>query len=238
MRSSLDRAVSAAFPLLLGGLLVRLVATGTYRDYVKPSMWPWLTLAGLGLLLAAGWELFARRADRAAHRPAVSWLLLAPVLVVLGLAPGALGSSALERSTRPSAAFVTSDGRWAALPRQSEAIELTIGELVERSYAGDTADGVLVRLTGFAAPSEDSATAFRVVRFRISCCAADAVAMAVRVEGAAVTTGVPQTGAWVTVTGTLQRDEPAVLEPRLTMTDLTPVAEPSSPYETLVSPTG
>ena len=239
MRSALERAVSAAFPLLLGGLLVRLVVTGTYRDYVKPSMWPWLTLAGLGLLVAAGWDLFARRAERAAHRPGVAWLLLAPVVVVLGLAPGALGSSALARSNRPRTTFVTSDGRWAPLPHQSDAIELTIGELVERSYAGSTADGVPVRITGFVAPSEDATTAFRVVRFRISCCAADAVAMAVRIEGTPGTAGIPETGGWVTVTGTLQRDEPAVLEPRFAMTGLNPlVPAPASPYETLVAPTG
>lgn len=236
-RSSLDRAVAAAFPLLLGGLVWRLVVTGTFRDYVKAAMWPWLLLAGTGLLVLAGWELLARRADRPAHRPAVAWLIVVPVMVVLGVAPGALGSSALERSTRPRAVAVTGDGRFAPVPRGGEPVDIPIGELVERSYAGDTADGATVRIVGFVAAGEDATTAFRVVRFRISCCAADAQPMAVRViagDGAAAATS-PPVDSWVAVTGTLERDEPAVLEPRFRATGIEAVPEPASPYESMTT---
>ena len=215
-RSSLDRTLAAAFPLLLGGLLVRLVVTGRYRDFVKASMWPWLTLAGLALLIAAVWELLARRALPEDHRPAVAWLLLVPVVVILGAAPGALGSAALERSSHVRAARVTADGHWAPLDAAQAPIEMTIGEFVERTYAGPTTTDVPVTLVGFVAADDlDGSAAFRVVRFRISCCAADA---------------------WVRITGTLEPDAPAVLQPRFHATALDVIAAPSSPYESLVVP--
>jgi uncharacterized repeat protein (TIGR03943 family) len=248
-RSSLDRVLAAAFPLLVGGLLVRMVVTGTYRSYVKASMWPWLSLAALGLLIGAVWELLARRATTLEHRPAVAWLLLLPVVVVLGLAPGALGSSALEGSTRPRAAYVSADGHWAALPRDRGPIDMTIGEFVERTYAGATTRDVAVQLTGFVAPDDgggggsgpgdggpaDNGAAFLVVRFRISCCAADAAPVAVRVmaEGAPP---MPAKDSWVTITGTLVPDDPAVLEPRFRVTSVEPIGPPSSPYESMVTP--
>lgn len=241
-RSSLDRALAAAFPLLLGGLLVRLVVTGRYRDYVKASMWPWLTLAGLGLLAGAVWELAARRALAQEHRPAIAWLLLVPVVVILGAAPGALGSAALERSTHARPARVTADGHWAPLDAAQAPIEMTIGEFVERTYAGPSTTGVPVTLVGFvAADDEDGTAAFRVVRFRISCCAADAAPVAVRVmhDGADTATGAsatPAVDAWVRITGTLEPDTPAVLQPRFHATALDVIPAPSSPYESLVVP--
>jgi uncharacterized repeat protein (TIGR03943 family) len=219
-------------PLLLGGVVLRLVVTGTYRSYVKDSMWPWLTLTGLGLLVLAGWDLLARRAEGGGHRPPVAWLLLLPVVAVVGVAPGALGSAALDRASRP-AARLTPDGRWAALPRDQGPVELTMGEFVDRSQAGTTTVGVPVTLTGFVAPDEDGTSRFRVVRFRISCCAADAAPVAVRVVGDAVTE-VPRTDSWVTVTGTLEPDTPAALEPRLRVTAVVEIPQPSAPYESVV----
>ena len=230
-RSSIDRLLSAAVPLLLGGVLLRLIVTGRYRDYVKPSMWPWLTLAGLALIVAATWQLAARRAVDAGHRPAVSWLLLLPVAIVIGFEPGALGSAALDSATRPIAR-ISADGHWARLARDGNPVEMTIGEFVDRTHAGDTTTGVPVRLTGFVAPDEDGSSRFRVVRFRISCCAADAAPVAVRVVGDV--TAVPATDSWVEITGTLEPDAPAALEPRLRVATLRPFARPAAPYESVV----
>ena len=242
-RSSLDRLLAAAFPLLLGGVLVRLVVTGRYRDYVKASMWPWLTLAGFALLGGAAWELAARRAAAHEHRPAVAWLLLLPVVAVVGVAPGALGSAALERSTHSRPARITSDGHWAPLDAARAPIEMTIGEFVERTYAGPSTTGVPVTLVGFVATDDEDGTAlFRVVRFRISCCAADAAPVAVRVTvsdpgpppGFPAAAGTIDT--WVRITGTLEPDAPAVLQPRFHATAVEPIAAPDSPYESIVVP--
>lgn len=231
-RSSLDRISSAAVPLLVGGVLLRLVVTGQYRDYVKASMWPWLTLAALALLAAATWELAARRAAAHGHRPRVSWLLLVLVVVVIGLNPGALGSAALEHATR-SIPRMSSDGRWARLPRDGTPVEMTIGEFADRSYAGDTTTGVPVRLTGFVAPDEDGSSSFRVVRFRISCCAADAAPVAVRVVGEDGGAR-PPTDAWVVITGTLDEATRTALEPVVRVTSVRFTTRPAAPYESVV----
>lgn len=233
-RSSLERAVTAAFPLLTGGLLLRLVVTGRYRDFVKASMWPWLTLSAVALLAAAAWELASSRAVAPDHRPRIAWLLLAPVVVVLGVAPGSLGASALDRATRGRAVATYADGSWARLPADGVPLPMTIGEFVERTYAGDTTRGVPVVLTGFVVPDAGAAT-FRVVRFRISCCAADAAPVAVRVVNPPAG-GAPPADTWVRVTGVLVPDEPAVLDPRFELTDLESIDEPASPYEVLATP--
>jgi uncharacterized membrane protein YcgQ (UPF0703/DUF1980 family) len=73
------------------------------------------------------------------------------------------------------------------------------------------------------------------VRFRIACCAADAAPVAVQVVTGAPA-DVPPAESWVTITGTLVPDEPAVLDPRFALTSLEVVPEPESPYETLVMP--
>ncbi len=233
-RSSLDRAVAAAFPLLVGGLLLRLVVSGRYRDFVKASMWPWLTLSGFALLTAAAWELASARAPAHGHRPRVAWLLLAPVVVVLGIAPRSLGSAALARATRSRATYVYADGSWAKLPADGVPLAMTIGEFVERTYAGATTRGVPVKLTGFVVPDDDGSGTFRVVRFRISCCAADAAPVAVRVVDPPADR--PKADSWVTITGTLVPDDPAALDPRFEVTALEAIDEPSSPYESLVVP--
>lgn len=232
-RSALDRAVAAAFPILIGGLLLRLVVTGRYRDVVKASMWPWLTLAAFGLVAAAAWELASSRA-MATHRPRVAWLLLAPVVLVLGIPPRPLGAAALDRAGRLRAPSTYADGSWARLPADGVPIPMTIGEFVERTYAGDTTRGVPVVLTGFVAP-DDEGGSFRVVRFRISCCAADAAPVAVRIT-APPADGVPPADTWVRVTGTLVPDEPAALDPRFELRSLERIDEPVSPYEVVTTP--
>ena len=226
----LERALAASFPLLLGGVLVRLVASGAYTGYVKPGMRPWLALAGAGLLLMGAWLLATPR-RRPSHVPGVAWLLLAPVLAILIVAPGALGSGALERArSAPRGAA----NAWGPLPGTVGPQELSIGEFVDRSQSGTTVRAVPVRFTGFVATSPDASGAFRIARYRISCCAADAQAVAVVV----VPDGAPPKPAddrWVRVEGELVPDDPAVLEPRFHVTSMELVAEPAQPYESMLS---
>ena len=227
---ALERVVAAAFPLLLGGVLMRLVTSGTFTSYVKPSMRPWLLLAAAGLLAMGLWLLVARHPS-APHVPGVAWLLLAPVFAVLIVAPGALGAGALARAR---SAPLGAANAWAPLPAHDGPVDLSLGEFVDRAQAGDTVRSTQVRFNGFVAPAADASGAFRIARYRISCCAADAQALAVVV----VTDGAPAPPAadqWVRVVGELVPDDPAVLEPRFRIASIEPIAEPAQPYESMLS---
>ena len=89
---------------VVGVLLARLALEGTFRRYVRPAMGPWLTVAGVLLALLGLIVLWRhRRGDdnaEAHHHGGerVAWLLLAPVLAVLLIAPGSLGAFSLSRT--------------------------------------------------------------------------------------------------------------------------------------------
>jgi uncharacterized repeat protein (TIGR03943 family) len=83
-----------------------------------------------------------------------------------------------------------------------------------------------VRLTGFVAQERDGA-GFRLARYQIACCAADAVAAVVRVTGA--TGAPPPRDRWVTVTGTFRRTAGDV--PELQASSLVEITPPTDPYE-------
>lgn len=224
----LDRAVQAAFPLLIGGLLVRLVMTGDFRSYVRDSMWPWLTLSGFALVAGAAWLVFSRRARADEHRSAVTWLLIAPVFAVLLVSPGALGAGALDNAARSQRSSST-DANWDQLPDKGPPVELTMHEFADRSYdGGKTLRAATVALTGFVAPAKDG-QGFRIVRFRIACCAADALAAAAQVVGWQGQT--PSTNSWVTVVGRFHPSDDERLDPLIDATSITPIDQPAEPYE-------
>ena len=94
----------ATLTAVIGLLLVRLAAQGTYRSYVRPGMGPWIAVAGVLLTLLGIIVLWRHRRgddDHSDHEHGgeqVAWLLLAPVLALLLIAPGALGSYSLGRT--------------------------------------------------------------------------------------------------------------------------------------------
>jgi uncharacterized repeat protein (TIGR03943 family) len=87
------------------------------------------------------------------------------------------------------------------LPVAAEPREMTLLEFDQRAFdrAGHSMQGTELRLTGFVAKSADG-NGFRLARYQIACCAADAVAAIARVSGA--TGAAPTRDAWFTVTGT------------------------------------
>jgi uncharacterized repeat protein (TIGR03943 family) len=224
--------------LLVGVLLVRLVVTDTYQRFVQVAMGPWLLAAGvlligLGLVAVVG----ALRSPVAAvphgehdhdhhHGDRVGWLLLVPVLAVLLAPPPALGSYGVDRS---SGVTVTAGGRTYAPLAAGGPYPMALREFGERAVdAGGTSfAGNPVELTGFVARPDDTG-GFRLARFQISCCAADAVAAVVRVYRVA---GVaPVQDAWLTVVGTF-RGVGADGVPELDAVAALPVEAPVDPYE-------
>ena len=168
--------------------------------------------------------------DHAAHDHGghqVAWLLLAPVLALLLIAPGALGAFSLSRTA--SAVTVRSGGGvFTKLDPSTPPHDMSLLEFNQRAFEGTDGasfNGAAVRLVGFVAPADGGG--FLVARYSIACCAADAAAATAEVVG--WDGPVPERDVWVDVIGTFQ---PGGAErPRLAATSVTPLPEPDDPYE-------
>ena len=226
--------------LALGATAVWLWRSGEVLNYVRPGLAPLVLAAGvvlgaLGLLPPLG-LLGARAAGPAGghrHRAPVGWLLLVPVLVVLVVQPAALGSyAASSRSVVPGGG----DGDFPPLAAPVRgAVPMPMAEFVTRAVRdpGQSLAGVRVRLTGFVAPAEAGDHGWRLTRFVIFCCAADAEALQAVVHGDAAPRARDQ---WLEVEGTWQPrpaavDDPNPQPPVLDADAVRPIAPPRPPYE-------
>jgi uncharacterized repeat protein (TIGR03943 family) len=241
----MNEEVGSATVLLVGALLVRLSLGGAYARYVRVGMGPWLLVAGI-LLAALGLAGVVRALLRPAARPAVpplqtsdvdghehghehgervGWLLLAPVVALLMVAPPALGSFGVDRST---VVAVSSGGRTFPPLPTGATVPMTLLEFDERAvdHDGSSFGTTQVQLTGFVAQPSDG-KGFRLARYQIACCAADAVAAVARIVGA--TGDPPARDSWVVVTGTFRRSGDTV--PELVVSSLVAIGPPADPYE-------
>ena len=225
--------------ILVGAVLLRLTLTGTYRRYVRVGMEPWLLVAG-GAVIALGVVtllLALRRgatdADAGTHSDAhghahgvrVGWLLLAPIAALLLVAPPALGAFGVNRA---AAVDVRSGGAvFKPLPASATPVPMTLLEYGQRYFDrnGSSLHGATVELTGFVSGHE--AGGFRMARFQIACCAADAIPAVVVVQG--ITGSAPPRDQWVRVTGVYVGASGDL--PHLTSTTVTAIRAPEDPYE-------
>jgi uncharacterized repeat protein (TIGR03943 family) len=168
------------------------------------------------------------------HRGRVGWLLLVPVLVVMLVQPAALGSYAVaSRSAVPGGG--DSGFQPLAAPVRG-AVPMSMAEFVARAVRdpGQSLAGVRVRLVGFVAPSEDHEGGYRLTRFVIFCCAADAEALQAVIRGDPTPRARDQ---WLEVEGTWQprppaaEDDPSPPPPALQVATVRPVAPARPPYE-------
>jgi uncharacterized repeat protein (TIGR03943 family) len=225
-------AAGGTITALAGAVLLRLTVTGTYTRYVKPWMGVWLAIAGVLLVVLGAATLVralrrGRSVDAHGHGgiPAVGWLLLAPIAALLLVAPPTLGSYGVDRGT-------TVDVRSGAdglepIAASEGPVPMTLLEFGQRAFDRDGAsfDGATVRLTGFVAGGDGEG--FRLARYQIACCAADAAPVVVRVV--AIEGDPPRRDAWVTVTGTHRPGDGDV--PELAATSLVEIPAPDDPYE-------
>ncbi|MFJ9895517.1 TIGR03943 family putative permease subunit [Streptomyces sp. NPDC091280] len=200
------------------GLLHASLFTDLCLRYVKPSMRPMLVASGFLLVLLAIAEAWSRPKPGAAHGhghdhddltepadehaghnhskvPRVAWLLFLPALSLLFYAPPALGAYTASRAA-PKA--VAQQDSFDPLPATSP-LPMTLTDFTTRVQQDrkGTIKGRTVQMTGFVTPDEGS-TSWDLTRIMISCCAADAQSIKVRVYG------IPALAAntWVTITGT------------------------------------
>jgi uncharacterized repeat protein (TIGR03943 family) len=218
---------------LVGLLTLRLTLDGSFQRYVRTSMRPWLVIAGitlLGLGLVALVTSLRPTGDAEdgdeEHGIGVGWLLLVPVTALLLVAPPTLGSFGVDRST--AVRVTAGHSSFHPLPVSDEPVAMTLQEFTERSFdhAGASMRGAVISLTGFVANGKSSSS-FRLARYQIACCAADAAAAVVRVVGFAGAP--PARDQWLTVIG---RASPVSGDdPVLTITTLRDIAAPEDPYE-------
>jgi uncharacterized repeat protein (TIGR03943 family) len=241
-------AVTAAgglISVLAGTVLLRLAITGIYGRYVRVGMGPLLVAAGvamvvLGLVtlvrsLRRGGDAGAAEAEAGEHdhgRGAgrVGWLLLAPIAALLLVAPPTLGSYGVDRGAKVDVRAGAS--AFAPLAQDAAPVPMTLLEFSQRAFDRDGAsfNRTSVRLTGFVAGAGPGGEpgGFRLARYQIACCAADAapVVVRVRVDGAGT---VPPLDRWVTVTGLHSPSSGEVAE--LTATSIVEIRAPDDPYE-------
>lgn len=223
--------------ILLGGALLKLSFTDMYLRYVKAGLQPLLIAAGATMILLAGLAIVrdlrgAKEVhDDHEHKSSRSpWMLLLPVLAVFLISPPALGADTVNRSDRNAAQEAKSANGFAALP-EGAIIPLSLGEFVTRTAWDDSGslDNRVVKLTGFVVRKNDSTY---VARLAISCCAADASPIKVRMTGAGF--DAMPTDQWVEVTGKVvpkSATKETAYVPTFTVAEIAPIATPVDTYE-------
>jgi uncharacterized repeat protein (TIGR03943 family) len=207
------RYAQVALLVLSGlGVLHATLVTDLYLRYVKEGMRP--LLIGSGVLLVAlgvAEALSRRRAPAGAGHghdhghghghdhsgvPKVAWLLFLPALSLLFYAPPALGSYTASRAA-PKAVEVVEPDDFDPLPATSP-LPITLRDFTQRVQqdTGRAIEGRTVRMTGFVTPAGGGG-GWYLTRIMVSCCAADAQSVKVRVYGVRA----PAADTWVTVTG-------------------------------------
>jgi uncharacterized repeat protein (TIGR03943 family) len=224
-------AAGGTITMLVGAVVLRLTVTDTYRRYVKGGMGVWLTIAGVAIVLLGLVTLVrAVRRSRPAHdhdhNVGVGWLLLAPIAALLLVAPPTLGSYGVGRAAA-NVNIKAGAGVFKPMQRGVEPLQMTLLEFGQRAYDhhGTSFNGAPVKLVGFVAGDVDGG--FELARYTISCCAADAAPIVVRVLG---TSGDPAArDQWVTVTGTFRPGGGDI--PDLIATSVAQIPAPEDPYE-------
>jgi uncharacterized repeat protein (TIGR03943 family) len=220
--------------LFFGGALVRLAVGEELLRYVRPVARPIVLAAGLSMLALAVWSIAQERhraaddlVDRSGHGPSrAAWLVIAPVVAILVVAPPALGAYSAART--PAAIAKPTDVSFPPLPGGNP-VRLGVVDFATRALWDDgrtLADRTL-SLTGFVVHS--SAGGFTLARLVITCCAADArpVEIGVLIHGSP-----PRRDDWVTVLGRYAGVNPS--DPTLPLfqaTSVLRISQPSNPYD-------
>ncbi|HEY7136389.1 MAG TPA: TIGR03943 family protein [Acidimicrobiia bacterium] len=231
----------ASCTTLVAGLLALWMGlTNAMLDYLRASMRPWLIAAAVALCALGIYGLVSEaiRANREPHRhdghwPRMGWFLVIPVLVVIVTGHEPLGSFAAGRSgTRglPKYAFDIAEyaqSTGTTVPKL-EILDVFQGadQPGNRAYLLDHDVSLLGFVTreGPAVPNS-----FVLNRFLISCCAADATALSLRMVGSA---RVPTSDAWVRVRArllpTFSGGTPRIV---MQVKSVQSAHAPSNPYE-------
>ena len=214
--------------LLLTGLFaVWLSLSGAALDFVRPSMRPFVLLAGVVVVLLAvlppGGLLGRSAGSGHDHGTGVAWLLVAPLLVVILVPPAPLGANAVP--ARRASGRSTGGAYPPVGAAVDGAVTMSMAEFATRALRdrARSLDGIRVRLVGFV--TGGTGDGYGIARFVIFCCAADAEAVEVVVRD---DSGARRTDSWVEVVGVW---EPSGDLPVLRAESARAVGKPRKPYE-------
>jgi putative membrane protein len=221
--------------LLVGLSTAVMLIKGTYLNYVKPGLLPWLAVAGavlVGLGLAAIIRDLRAKGGEAEHDhrhlPWLGWLLLIPIAMVAFVVPPPLDA----RGASPAAVSAPQRRAFPPLPA-GDAPTVSLPEVVMRA-AADSTNSLARRsitLTGFTLHRPGGIDVGRVV---IVCCAADAQLARVHLAGpAAAAAAAHPEDTWLRIRGQIVPGSSHAKDgfiPTLTVESVTPIDKPANTY--------
>lgn len=235
----MSRGVQSLLLLLVGLSTAVMLVKGTYLNYVKPALLPWLAIAAV-VLVGLGLTAIVRdlrqvhddegEGDEQGHRhlPGLAWLLLVPIAMVAFVVPPPLDA----RGTSQVAVSAPQRRAFPPLPA-GDAPTVSLPEVVMRAAADSTNSlaGRSITLEGFTLHRSDGIDLGRVV---IVCCAADAQLARVHLSGPGVTAaaGVPE-DTWLSIRGRIVPGSSHSNDgfiPTMTVTDVAAIPKPANTY--------
>jgi putative membrane protein len=225
--------------LLVGLSTAVMLVKGTYLNYVKPGLLPWL-IAAAAVLVVLGLAAVVRDLRNAAadpdhdehghrHQPWLAWLLLIPIAMVAFVVPPPLDA----RGASAQAAVSTPHRRpFPPLP-PGPAPMVSLPETVMRAAADSTnsLDGRSITLTGFTLHHSEGVDLGRVV---IVCCAADAQLARIHLTGPGLdaATGFPD-DTWLQILGEIVPGSAQAADgfiPTMSVEGVTRIDKPKNTY--------
>ena len=187
----MNRFVQHLVLVLVGASVAVMLVKGTYLNYVKPALLPWLAIAAAVLIVLGAAALYrdvrgtTHVDDGHGHghgqRGRLVWLLLLPIALIAFVVPPPL--DARGATAAPPSATAPSPRAFPPLP-PGPAPTVPVPEVVMRAAAdpAKSLDGRTITMSGFTLHYPDGVYLARVV---IVCCAADAQLARVRLAGPA-----------------------------------------------------
>jgi uncharacterized repeat protein (TIGR03943 family) len=227
-------AAGGTITLLVSAALLRLGLTDAYQRYVREELGPFLVAAGAALLVLGVVTLVRAlrkngdddHGDDHSEGLGAGWLLLAPIAALLLVAPPTLGSFGVDHAA--AVVIRPGDRVFDRLPRGQDPVPMTLLEFNQRAFdhGGSSFNRAPVELAGFVA--DDAPGGFRLARYQIACCAADAAPVVVDVTG--IRGEVPPRDQWLVVTGLFTSHGHGDV-PELAATSVVAIDAPEDPYE-------